>query len=748
MPSDRTYHQSDDELERARELSLKRTRPPADVPGYQPQKFLGAGAYGEVWVALDQNTGRQVAIKFYLHRGGLDWTLLSREVEKLVLLSADRYIVQLLDVGWDAEPPHYVMEYVENGSLDDYLNAHGTLSVDESVEMFRDVAVGLMHAHGKGVLHCDLKPANVLLDQDHKPRLADFGQSRLSHEQTPALGTLFYMAPEQANLEAVPDARWDVYALGALLFCMLTGEPPFRSENAITDIDSASDLTERLRKYRRAIQLAPRPMRHRNVRGVDGALADIVDRCLAVDPEVRFPNVQGVLDALDAREESRARRPLVTLGFVGPTLLMLVMLLAGYNGYRKAIGAADRGVAQKAVESNRFAAEFVSQAVAHQLDRYFRAAAEVARDRTFQELVAETTANPELAALLDKLSDPLADAGERGKLVEAFVRHPARQALQERMDEVLRHAEHPTAASWFVNGPRGVQLASAFHEPPASSPIGRYFGWRTYFTGLKADLEPTHPVDRHVTETHLSAIFKSTATNTWKVAISTPVMSRDGTFLGVLAITADVGSFMKFGGSDTHFSDNRFAVLVDGRPGDGYGAIMQHPLFDAILERPGEKRLPERFGEYRVPLDEVSDPTENRHNGDGLVIYRDPLAEDPEGKARYDRKWIAARADVHLLPQGQIESADPEHTGLIVLVQEDYEAAVAPVHLLGPQLVWIGIVALAAVVIVVTVQWYFVVRLLNHRSRAAAHRSARRSGLTAVHNQTTVTAIRRDGTGE
>src|SRR5687767_11302764 len=247
--TDFTQAQSAADEQRSRDLSLARTRPPAEVPGYQAQRFLGAGAYGEVWAGVDKNTGRKVAIKFYAHRRGVDWSLLSREVEKLRFLSADRYVVQLLDVGWEAEPPYYVMEYVENGSLDDLLRKHGTFSVSEAAEMFREIAVGLSHAHGKGVVHCDLKPANILLDQDHRPRLADFGQSRLSSEQTPALGTLFYMAPEQADLAAVPDVRWDVYALGAILHCMLVGEPPHRTEAISEEIESAADLPDRLARY-------------------------------------------------------------------------------------------------------------------------------------------------------------------------------------------------------------------------------------------------------------------------------------------------------------------------------------------------------------------------------------------------------------------------------------------------------------------------------------------------------------------
>src|SRR6266478_4472739 len=200
MISDLTPVQEADEQRRSENLSMRPLRPPTQVPGYEPECFLGRGAFGEVWVAVDRNTGRRVAIKFYTQRGGLDWSLLSREVEKLAFLFNDRYVVQLIEVGWDANPPYYVMEYLERGSLEDLLQGC-PIPVDAALPLFREVAVGLVHAHGRGILHCDLKPANILLDQDGKPRLADFGQARLTNDHSPALGTLFYMAPEQANLK-------------------------------------------------------------------------------------------------------------------------------------------------------------------------------------------------------------------------------------------------------------------------------------------------------------------------------------------------------------------------------------------------------------------------------------------------------------------------------------------------------------------------------------------------------------------
>ena len=215
--------------ELSQSLSLRSLQTPGAIPGYQIEQCLGEGAFGSVWLARETRTGKKVAIKFYARGRGVDWSLLSREVEKLAVLYTARNIVRLIDVAWDHDPPYFVMEYLENGSLAQLLE-RGPVPIDEAVKIARAMAQALVHAHGSGVLHCDLKPANVLFDGGGEARLCDFGQSRLSSERTPALGTLFYMAPEQAVLDGVPDARWDVYALGALLYQMLTGQAPGRQE--------------------------------------------------------------------------------------------------------------------------------------------------------------------------------------------------------------------------------------------------------------------------------------------------------------------------------------------------------------------------------------------------------------------------------------------------------------------------------------------------------------------------------------
>ena len=593
MTSDRTQRQSPDELDQARELSLQRAAPPTHVPGYDPRRFLGSGAYGEVWVAVDHNTGRQVAIKFYTHRTRIDWALLSREVEKLVFLSADRYVVQLLDVGWDAEPPYYVMEYMERGSLAQYLQRRGSLPIGEAVEIFRDVATGLLHAHGKGVLHCDLKPANILLDQDYKPRLADFGQSRLSHEQTPALGTLFYMAPEQADLEAVPDARWDVYGLGALLYCMLTGTPPHRDQVDTGQLDSAATLTKRLSDYRARIQALPPVDGHRKVAQIDRALIELIDRCLAVDPRQRFPNVQSVLNALQQRDHQRDRQPLLVLGFLGPLLLVTIMTILWLAGISTVPAGFPTDVDATGPGGQPVCGEVCgrSRRPAHR-PVFFGRWSKSATAPTFKTLLREFLSAPEAARLLADLPPAHTSQPADPVIIAQLIDHPQRLRLETYLEQLLATPSDLKVASWFVVGADGAQLAAAYASATVASQVGNNFAYRTYFHGGPEDLardELTQPLTR-IANTHLSAAFQSTATDRWKVAVSTPIYDRtNGQLLGFCALTVDLGSVIDLAPT----SSNLFTVLVDGRQGENYGVILEHPLFKDLLQ--ADVAIPSQF---------------------------------------------------------------------------------------------------------------------------------------------------------
>jgi hypothetical protein len=643
-----------------------------------------------VWVAVDGNTGRQVAIKFFQHRGGLDWALLAREVEKLAFLSADRHVVQVLEVGWNAQPPYYVMEYVEGGSLETLVEQAGPLPVGEAVSIFWELATGLLHAHGKGVLHCDLKPANVLVDQDQRPRLADFGQARLSHEQTPALGTLFFMAPEQADLAAVPDVRWDVYALGALLYYLLTGEPPHREERLLTALAEEPDLEGRLRRYRERLLAGPAPAGHRQRRDVDRELAEIVDRSLAVDRERRYPNAQAVLDALARRSRRRARLPLLVLGAVGPAVLLAVVALWSWFALDAVVTNSDAALRARAQQGNRFAVQFAARAVTSELERRYRSVEQLARTRSLQQLLSTALGDPALGALRARLSDPELPEAERPALLASFLAHPARLAVQQQLEHLMRDERRPTAASWFVVDETGLQLARA----PVSPTVGLNYGWRTYFHGGGEDRDPRwrpRPADA-IRQTHLSNVFRSQATNRWNVAITTPVRpeAAEAGVLAVVGMTVEVGRFVQFEGGPSHF-----AVLIDQRAGQHQGLVLQHPLFDKLLEADG--RLPDRFREYRLRREDL--PTSD----DRQARYVDPLGHDPQGH-EYDRHWLAATAQV------QVRDAD---SGWVVVVQQSYEAAIGQTLAELRRGLWLqGLLALGLVAAFSAALWVIVIRYL------------------------------------
>jgi eukaryotic-like serine/threonine-protein kinase len=365
--SDCTEPATPDAHRRSRAL----TRPRPQALGYEIIRPLGAGAFGEVWLAREEDTGIQVAIKFFAHGADAQWKQLQEEVRQLGSLDSVKGIVQLKKVCADAKPPYYVMAYAEKGSLAERLEK-GPLKLAEAMNLFRQVTAALDYVHTKGVRHCDLKPANILLDARGRALIADFGQAHLSNDASPVLGTFFYMAPEQADLSGqIPDTRWDVYGLGALLYAMLIGRPPRDNPELREQMKATAELSHRLRRYREWIPQAPPPRAHRRVRGVDRPLAQIIERCLEVDPQRRLPNAGAVLAALNLRERRRRRRPLLLFGLAAPLLLLAVMAGADFSTNKATIHEAEAKLTEQLLDSDRNSARLIANAVQMNITGHF-----------------------------------------------------------------------------------------------------------------------------------------------------------------------------------------------------------------------------------------------------------------------------------------------------------------------------------------------------------------------------------------
>jgi serine/threonine protein kinase len=770
-PLENTLNQTVGEQMRAEELSLRATVPPAQVPGYRLDRLLGQGAFGQVWVGNNLNTGRTVAIKFYLHRSGVNWSLLTREVKNLVSMAGNRFIVQVLEVGWDAEPPYYVMEYLENGSLDDLIRARGAMPSTKAVELFSDIASGLNHSHGKGVLHCDLKPANVLLDQDLLPRLADFGQSRLSTEQTPSLGTLFYMAPEQADLNALPDARWDVYALGAIMYCMVVGTPPYKTPDTVTTLDTAASLPERLKRYRDTIYKSHFPRAHHRVRGMDRWMIAIVDRCLAKKPEDRFANVQQVLAAIERRQLARLRRPLMLLGIVGPLLLMAVMGLFGGRGISLAEQELSKQLREKVLKSNLFAARLAAGTLELEMATLFRLIEEEARREQFGAhfLACIDEADDEL---LHSLATERTPAASQEKLLSLRSRNELEKYLEGRFSEITSQtggSKRPAHfASMFVTDRFGTMLAATFSSDRSENMIGVNFAYRSYFSGQTQDLEERTP-RRNIPRTtfsHVSVPFLSTATNRWKIAVSTPIsIERDENIQdpnddrakqveGLMVLTINLGDFELLSEDSQKDSNDdedaetkvnrqdRFAVLVDGHEGASQGlgtregTILQHPVFNSavVLGDPIHKPSVQ----FQID-EELLDLLKEK----GTFEYLDPVSKDPRGKD-FVGKWIAAMVRVDISRRVSDSHERKQSTNLWVLVQERADAITSPVEAMGAKLLREGFIALLTLIAVISALWVVVLWVMRLPDSFAAAVRSRAGGTeaTGTANEVTLDAER------
>jgi tRNA A-37 threonylcarbamoyl transferase component Bud32 len=221
------------------------TRIPPDVQArlkdgaigqYRIDAVIGAGGMGAVYKCQDKKLRREVAVKILLAPG--DGKNIQRFLEEARILARLSHpnIVQVHDVGYDGHVPYFVMELVEGESLAQRLDRLGRIPVEEARDFVAQVASGLAAVHKLGVIHRDVKAANVLISPDGLAKLLDFGIARPVENpphltsQGLVMGTPSSMAPEQLRGEDL-DQRADVYALGVLLYQLLTGQRPYEGED-------------------------------------------------------------------------------------------------------------------------------------------------------------------------------------------------------------------------------------------------------------------------------------------------------------------------------------------------------------------------------------------------------------------------------------------------------------------------------------------------------------------------------------
>ena len=254
---------------------------PPEIPGYRIEAVLGRGATGVVYRAVQVSVQRKVALKV-LHASAVQneriVQRLEREARTAALLTHPN-IISAIDMGRASGTCWFAMELVEGQSLAERLEHGGRLSERDALRLFVPLADALQHACEKGVVHRDVKPANILVEASGRPRLVDLGLARLDDDPAltrtgGTLGTPYYISPEQARDPGSTDIRGDIWSLGATLYHAVCGRPPFSGRGA------AEILSE--------VLYAPIPD-PRNLRPeLSRGLSLVIRKCLSRDADKRY----------------------------------------------------------------------------------------------------------------------------------------------------------------------------------------------------------------------------------------------------------------------------------------------------------------------------------------------------------------------------------------------------------------------------------------------------------------------------
>lgn len=205
---------------------------------YKILDHLGTGGMATVWLGYDTILDRQVAIKTFKIDANDEGAVkrFNREAKAVTSLSHPN-IVSIYDVENEGDFYYLILEYVEGMTLKDYMIKNPRIPIETIVHIAKQIAAGLSHAHQNGIIHRDIKPQNILMDENLTCKITDFGIARAYGDTTltqtnQMLGTVYYLSPEQARGN-VATAQSDIYSLGILIFEMITGQIPFKGESAV-----------------------------------------------------------------------------------------------------------------------------------------------------------------------------------------------------------------------------------------------------------------------------------------------------------------------------------------------------------------------------------------------------------------------------------------------------------------------------------------------------------------------------------
>jgi serine/threonine-protein kinase len=641
------------------------------------------GGMSDVHVAWHPETDRLYALKFLKSRflddaAGL--AILRDEIKTLARLEHPN-ITRVYPNVFEAEEPFFAMQYLEGGSLADPENAERFRDPARALELVLKIVRAVRFAHRSGVLHCDLKPDNILFDESGEPYVSDFGLARRTGPGAsggPIGGASGWMAPEQV-LRRDPSTASDVFSLGIILHWLLHGQLPFGSGT----------------EYERRVLEDERPAPGPWERGLAWPLRAICFKALQVEPNDRYPG-----GAQLERDLVRAKRGRPVLACPTPwwgrlwlwiarhrlatvtTLVIVAVVLAATVTAARGADEQEHELRRTVLAVNADAARGQAAAVLYTLRRQ-------------AESLLRASVDPAMRAIAESRSPEIRSSEEplpRGR-VEDTCRHQL--ALADPAPLVPHAQDFDILHVLDTEGcPRARSL------PPPDGYAHRYLGWRDYYRGAaRYGTSGIHDV-------YIAQVFRSSVSQEVRFSLSAPIFDA-GRWVGVVTGGRTVHSMLPL--RRTHLeSEGRVLALVGPHEGE-------HPLPDGPRELTFLAHPKLGLGEERL-MDSVMTEELRQTFGARLLTPEqwEPSTKRPITKDDYVDPFLGGRWLAAFAPVG--------NTGYVVLVQTNEDVAIRPSEVFLRRLA-LGF-GLAVLVGLVSVGGFAALRFRTSRGRGASDRGA------------------------